>query len=206
MTRTRPLLLALTLGLPATACEPSAFTGEPTDVTPTAAADGGAEPTPTPTQPVSGCDGSAFPGDPTFAALVCDYQAALIGALADGVDVSDDLRTQVQDALVLWVTDPAGARGLVEAAIAQIESARGAVSPTVTDVADDLFACVDHAAELLQEASDRVEFGGVPIPELDDWRATFDQAAALADAGDVVGATRLLCDLSDEMESRLIQT
>ncbi len=35
----------------------------------------------------------------------------------------------------------------------------------------------------------------MPVPELDGWRASFDQAAACAEGGDVGGATRLLCDL-----------
>ncbi len=173
--------------------------------------DGGGEggEAPTPVEPVSGCDGSPFPGDPAFAELVCEYQAVLIGALADGIDVSSDLRRQVTDALVQWITDPGGARAILENAIAEIETVRASIPPltgTVVDVADDLFSCIDTATDLLAEATNRVEIGGVPIPGLDDWRATFDQAAVLAETGDIVGATQLLCDLNVEMDDWLFQS
>ena len=210
MTRTRliPLLLALVMAV--AACEPSTFTTPTTSTTPPVAGDagdGGGQTPPT-TDPVSGCDGTPFPGDPAFAALVCDYQAILLGALADGIDVGADLRSQATDALVQWVTDPAGARTVLENAIAEIENARSLLptTTTVVDVADDLFSCIDTATDLLAEATNRVEIGGVVIPGLDDWRATFDQAAALAESGDVVGATQLLCDLNVEMDAWLFQS
>lgn len=214
MTRTRLLPLLLALALVAAACEPSTFTAPQTPTTPPVVDDGGAggggDSAP-PTEPVSGCDGTPFPGDPAFAALVCDYQAMLIGALADGIDVSAELRTQATDALVQWITDPSGARTVLENAIAEIESARDALdfdplTVTVADVADDLFSCIDTATDLLAEATNRVEIGGVPIPGLDDWRTTFDQAAALAETGDVVGATQLLCNLNAEMDAWLFQS
>ena len=208
MTRTRLLTLVLALALTAAACEPSTFTTPPTS-TATPVDDGGdAGPAPTPSTPASGCDGTPFPGDPAFAALVCEYQAILLGALADGIDVSADLRGQVTDALVQWVTDPGAARAVLENAIAEIENARAVLpsTQTVADVADDLFSCIDTATDLLNEATNRVEIGGVPIPGLDDWRATFDQAAALAETGDVVGATQLLCDLNGEMDDWLFQS
>ena len=210
MTRTRLLPFLLALALVAAACEPSAFTTPQTPTTPPATdgGDGGGQSQP-PVEPVSGCDGTPFPGDPAFAALVCEYQAILIGAIADGIDVSSELRGQVTDALGQWITDPGGARSVLESAIAEIENARASIPPltsTVADVADDLFSCIDTATDLLAEATNRVEIGGVPIPGLDGWRTTFDQAAALAEAGDVVGATQLLCDLNVEMDDWLFQS
>ena len=198
----------MALALVAAACEPSTFTTPQTPTTPPVVDDGGGGGTaPTPVEPVSGCDGTPFPGDPAFAALVCEYQAVLIGALADGIDVSADLRSQVTDALVQWITDPGGARAILENAITEIENARTLISTgTVVDVADDLFACIDTATDLLTEATNRVEIGGVPIPGLDGWRAAFDQAAALAETGDIVGATQLLCDLNVEMDDWLFQS
>lgn len=209
MTRTRLLPLLLALALVAVACEPSAFTTPQTPTTPPVVDGDGGGGVPAPDEPASGCDGTPFPGDPAFAALVCEYQAALLGALADGIDVSSDLRSQVTDALVQWITDPGGARAILENAIAEIETVRASIPPltgTVVDVADDLFSCIDTATDLLAEATNRVEIGGVPMPGLDGWRATFDQAAELAETGDIVGATQLLCDLNVEMDDWLFQS
>ena len=160
MTRTRLLPFLLALALVAAACEPSAFTTPQTPTTPPATdgGDGGGQSQP-PVEPVSGCDGTPFPGDPAFAALVCEYQAILIGAIADGIDVSSELRGQVTDALVQWITDPSGARSVLEGAIAEIDNARASIPPltgTVVDVADDLFSCIDTATDLLAEATNRV--------------------------------------------------
>lgn len=187
------------------ACEPTTFTS-PVEPTATPLVPGAPAPTSTPAPPATGCDGSSFPGDPAFAVLVCDYQAALIGALADGVDVSAELRSSVTDAIAAWVTDPSGAADILRAAIDEIQALRQVLTPTLTDVTDDLFSCIEAASGWLQEATNRVEIGGVPIPELDGWRTAFDDAAALAESGDVAGATRLLCDLATTMESVLVQT
>jgi len=78
------------------------------------------------------------------------------------------------------------------------------VTATVSDVAPTSLNCVITASELLQEATQRV--GGVPMPDLPNWKATFDAAVVLASTGDLIGATAMACDLVPLMEAVLIQS
>jgi hypothetical protein len=205
--RIRTLAVLLAFGLVAAGCEESDFLGSPGPVDDQSSA---TEPEPdgeTETSTV-GCGVEGFPGDRAFTEAVCAYQATLIRALAAGVDVSDEIDS-VAEALILWITDPDGALALVEDAIGQIDAMIAPVTPdtsTMVDVTDNLFACVSDAADWLQIAFDRINIGRVVIPEIDDWQATFDQAAALAEEGRIAEAITVVCGLTDEMESVLVQS
>lgn len=206
------VLVVFTLVL--TACEESLYTSPDAPVVvDETGADGsgdGATATPSAAGPESGCVFDAVPGDAELGALLCHYQALLVQALGSGVIVDSDLMAGVTDAVTNAVLDPQGARETVEGAIAEIERLIAQTVPepatiTVGDLTDDAFVCMARAGELLQEAFQRESLGGVPIPEMDSWQATFDDAAALAETGDIVGATRLVCDLNLQMEGVLFQ-
>lgn len=210
----RSVALVLALAMVATGCEESAFTTSRPPVTDDDPADeptfdepddseGNTESAPT------GCAVDAFPGDQAFAEAVCQYQAVLIRALSAGIAVDSDITDRVAGAMVAWVTDPARARQQVVDAIAEIDvlivAVPGVTTETVGDLADNLFACVSEAAKWLQVAFDRINFGGVAIPEMEDWQAAFDEAAELANSGNAGGAMALVCTLTEEMQSILIQ-
>lgn len=159
--------------------------------------------------PEAGCVFDAAPGDARIGELLCRYQGLLFEALSTGVSLAPSLIDQVQAAIDNHGIDPEGARATVEDVIGQIEEQLVTVirplTATVSDLADASFTCLTRAGELLQEALQRRDFGGIPVPGLEDWQATFDTAAAIAASGDLVAATTLVCELNDEMESALIQ-
>jgi hypothetical protein len=202
--RIRTLAVLLAFGLVAAGCEESDFLGSPGPVDDQSSA---TEPEPDGTAtdetetPTVGCGVEGFAGDGAFTEAVCAYQATLIRALAAGVDVSDEIDS-VAEALILWITDPDGALALVEDAIGQIDAMIAPATPdtaTMVDVTDNLFACISDAADWLQIAFDRINIGRVVIPEIDDWQAAFDQAAALAEEDRIAEAITVVCALTDEM-------
>ncbi len=159
----------------------------------------------------SGCGLEGFPGDSEFATLLCDYQAVLVRALSSGVVVDPNLMNQVSDAIAAHVADPTAARDAVADVIAAIEqqivsAVPQPASPTIADLTDGAFDCMARAGELLQEAFQRESIGGVVIPELDQWELAFDEAALLAESGDLISATSLVCDLNVDMEAVLFQS
>lgn len=199
---------ALLVALLIAACDGSAFTADPNPspgglAAPTTAA---GDPT-----PASGCAFDGVVSDADLATAVCQYQTLLVQALSSGVIVDPALMEQVSSAIATAAIDPQNARALVEAAIAQIEQRIAAVvpdelTPTVADLTDTAFGCMVRANELLGLAVERQTIGGVPIPEMEAWQATFADAAALAETGDVAGATTVVCDLNADMESVLFQS
>ena len=209
----RSVALVLALAIVSTGCEETAFTTDRPLVTDDDPVDGSDEPDDgeddnTESVP-TGCAVDAFPGDEAFAQVVCEYQAVLIRALSAGIAVDTDITGRVAGAMVAWVSDPAGARQQIVDAIAEIDElivdVPEVTTATVGDLTDDLFACVSEASDLLQVAFDRMDFGGVPIPEMEEWQAAFDEAAELAGNGNSAGAMAVVCGLTDEMQSILFQ-
>lgn len=204
----RLIAAAALVALLSTACEDSIFTADPNPSPDAIGEPAGAATEPT---PASGCAFEGVVGDVDLAAAVCRYQALAVQALSSGVIVDAALMEQVSAAIATAAIDPQHARAVVEAAIVQIEQLIAAVvpddlTPTVADLTDTAFGCMARANELLALAFERQTIGGVPIPEMDDWRATFADAAALAETGDVAGATATVCELNAAMESVLFQT
>jgi hypothetical protein len=164
----------------------------------------------TTTLPSSGCAFEAIGSDGTFAALLCRYQGLLFEALGKGISIGSEVTDMVQASIDSHESDPLTALASLQNAVAAVEgridSLAGALTGTVADLAPQSFDCVLRAGDLLQEAARMRDIGDVPIPDLDDWRTTFDSAVALAATGDLIGATKIACDLVAVMEPVLVQT
>lgn len=162
------------------------------------------------TLPSSGCAFESVASDSTFADLLCRYQGLLFEALGKGISIGSEVTDMVQASIDSHSSDPVGALVSLQDAVATVEgridSLAGTLTGTVADLAPQSFDCVLRAGDLLQEAARMRDVGGVPMPDLDDWRTTFDSAVALAATGDLIGATRIACDLVAVMEPVLVQT
>jgi hypothetical protein len=161
--------------------------------------------------PTSGCVFGAVTADTTFGALLCHYQGLLFEALGRGMTIGTQITDQVQSAIDSHPVDPLLALNSLQGAVQAVEGQLTeiviqVVTATVSDVAPTSLNCVITASELLQEATQRLQIGGVPMPDLPSWQATFDAAVVLASTGDLIGATTMACDLVPLMEAVLIQS
>ncbi len=150
------------------------------------------------------CEGGAFPGDDEFRAALCAAQFGQIDVLREGGEVDESWGPRIADAILAYADDREAALAeLTAIAEETAAAAAGADAPAaaveIPEISDDLRECTVEVGFLIVDA----QLSGFDPRDVEEWQDLVDDVDDLVDAGDLVGAQTLICQLRDEIAAAL---